>query len=66
MKLKLIYSMFRTLHTDLRFIYNVLVISGFDGDKRSDRIKQAMSDFDSSYNYTVADIEEEIAKKKED
>lgn len=58
--------MFRTLHTDLRYIYNLLMGYLLTGDKKDDRIKQAMSDFDSSYNYTVADIEEEIGRTKED
>ena len=58
--------MFRTLHTDLKYIYNALMICYLTGEKKDDRIKQALSDFDSSYNYTVADIEEEIGKTKED
>ena len=58
--------MFKTLHTDLRYIYYVLMVCSLTGDKKDDKIKQALSDFDSSYNYTVADIEEEIGKTKED
>ena len=38
----------------------------FIGEKREDRIKQAVSDFDSRFTYAKADIEEEIAKQKEE
>lgn len=65
MKLKIVYSMFKTLHTDLRYIYNVLMACLLTGEKKDDKVKQALNDFDSSYNYTVADIEEEISKTKE-
>ena len=65
-KLKILLKIFDVLHRDLRDIYYILISMNFIGEKREDRIKQAVSDFDSRFTYTKADIEEEIAKQKEE
>lgn len=66
MRLKILLKIFEVLHRDLRDIYYILISINFSGEKREDRIKQAVSDFDSRFTYTKADIEEEIAKQKEE
>ena len=66
MKLKILLKIFDVLHRDLKDIYYILISMNFIGEKREDRIKQAVSDFDSRFTYVKADIEEEIAKQKEE
>ena len=64
MKLKLFLKAFDVLHKDLKAIYNILLcVYLIDGEKREDKIRQSLSDFDSSYTYAKADIEEEILKE---
>ena len=65
-KLKILLKIFEVLHRDLKDIYYILISMNFIGERREDRIKQAVSDFDSRFTYAKADIEEEIAKQKEE
>ena len=65
-KLKILLKIFDVLHRDLKDIYYILISMNFIGEKREDRIKQGDSDFDWRFTYAKADIEEEIAKQKEE
>lgn len=63
MKLKLLLKMFEVLHQDLKSIYYILLSMTFSGDKRENKNNQAISDFNSSFVYAKADIEQEIANE---
>lgn len=65
MKLKVLFRMFEVLHNDLKSIYSLIVYYMLCGDDRKDdKYKQHMDDFNSSFNHAKIDIEEEIKKEE--
>ena len=51
-KLKILLKIFDVLHRDLRDIYYILISMNFIGEKREDRIKQAVRNIESRFIYS--------------